>query len=257
MDMGLRDTVALVTGAGGNIGLAICAALKREGCHVVATDVTRPDDGGDFEWHDLDVTSEAGWQGVIDGIRQRHGRLDVLVNNAGIALMNPISETSVETWDRTMAINGKGVFLGMKHAQALLAETGQSRAGGSAIVNLASGAADKPAAFSIAYCSSKAAVRMATRVAAVEYGALKLPIRVNSVHPGVVASAMMDRILERYSGITGVAAGDLRQAVLASHPMGKYVEPDEVADAVVFLASTASRHTHGASIHVDGGHAAT
>lgn len=258
MAMDLAGTVALVTGAGGHIGQSTCKALHQMGVTVVATDVApAPADCPAKEWHSLDVTCANAWSALIERIRAGHGRLDILVNNAGIAPMGKLEDMTLDEWRRCQSINVDGVFLGMKAATPLMRESGARRRGGAAVINVASGAADRPAAFSSAYCTSKAAVRMLTRAAAVEFAALGYPIRVNSVHPGAVESAMMDRILERYSEITGgTPVAELRRGVIKGHPMGRFVEPDEVADAIVFLASGAARYVHGDALHVDGGYAA-
>lgn len=257
MDYGLQGTVALVTGARGNIGMATCAALRREGVTVIASDVgveeTAAADG--IEWQSLDVTSPADWARVIAGIEARHGRLDILVNNAGVAPTDRIDQMPVEAFRRAFDINVTGVFLGTQAACALMARSGELREGGSAIVNIASGAADKPAAFSAAYCATKAAVRMFTQATAVEFSALGYPIRVNSVHPGAVESDMIQSILARYSQLTNSSVEDLEAAMIKGHPMGRLVKPDEVADGVVFLASRAARFSHAAALHVDGGNA--
>ena len=258
MDLDLAGTVALVTGAAGNIGVATCKALQREGVTVIASDLgARPDGIPAADWLTLDVTSEESWSAAIEQIRARHGRLDILVNNAGIAPMSKLEDMSLADWRRCQSINVDGVFLGMKAALPLLRDSAGKRRSGAAIINLASGAADHPAAYSSAYCTSKAAVRMLTRNAAIEFSALGYKIRVNSVHPGAVESNMMDSILKRYSEITGgTPVEELYQGVLRSHPMGRFVTPDEVADAIVFLASDAARYVHGDALHVDGGHAA-
>lgn len=260
MDLGLDGTVALVTGARGNIGAATCAALQREGVHVIASDIGVDESAATadgLEWRALNVTSEADWTRVIAQIEATHGRLDILVNNAGIAPMDHIDAMPLADFRRAFEINVYGVFLGTQAAAALMAKSGTLREGGSAIINIASGAADKPAAFSAAYCSTKAAVRMFTRATALEFSALGYPIRVNSVHPGAVESDMMDAIYARYSELTGMSVADLNAAVVKGHPMGRLVKPDEVADAVVFMASTAARYSHAAALHVDGGNANT
>ncbi|MCW1384413.1 SDR family oxidoreductase [Novosphingobium sp. KCTC 2891] len=260
MELGLEGTVALVTGARGNIGVATCAALKREGVHVIASDVgvdeaAATDDG--LEWRALDVTSEDDWARVIAGIETRHGRLDILVNNAGVAPTDRIDAMPLSQFRRAFDINVAGVFLGTQAASELMAKSGALREGGAAIINIASGAADKPAAFNACYCATKAAVRMFTRATAVEFSALGFPIRVNSVHPGAVESDMLGAIVERYVQLTGSTADDLYAAMLKGHPMGRLVKPDEVADGVVFLASRAARYSHAAALHVDGGNANT
>lgn len=258
MELDLKNTVALITGATGNIGAAICEALGREGVKVIATDIMpAPAQPIGSEYRQLDVTSESGWQDLIAGIRADHGRLDILINNAGIAPMDRLQDMSLADWRRCQTINVDGIFLGLKHAIDLMCETGPKRRGGASIINIASGAADKPAAFSSAYCTSKAAVRMLTRTAAVEFGKLGYPVRVNSVHPGVVRSQMFDAIVERYSVITGgTPVDELHAAIKAGHPLGRYVEPEEVADVVLFLASGAARYVHGDALHIDGGYAA-
>lgn len=259
MELDLNGAVALITGANGNIGKAICDALGREGVTVIATDIAAaPPEPVGAEYRQLDVTSEAAWEGLIAAIRADYGRLDILVNNAGIAPVDKVEEMSLDGWRRCQTVNVDGPFLGIKHAVGLMRETGPKRVGGASIINLASGAADKPAAFSSAYCTSKAAVRMLTRCAAVEFGKLGYPVRVNSVHPGVVRSDMFTAIVERYSELTGgTPLEDLHAAIRATHPLGRYVEPDEVADVVVFLASAQARFVHGDALHIDGGHATT
>ncbi|MDE2410351.1 MAG: SDR family oxidoreductase [Sphingomonadales bacterium] len=260
MDLGLDGTVALVTGARGNIGVATCAALRREGMTVIASDfgVDEAQDIGDgYEWRSLDVTSAADWARVIAGIEADHGRLDVLVNNAGVAPTDRIDRMPPEQFRRAFDVNVTGVFLGTQAAAALLARSGALREGGAALINIASGAADKPAAFNAAYCATKAAVRMFTRATAVEFSTLGFPIRVNSVHPGAVESDMMDSILARYGELTGASRDELAAGIARLHPMGRLVKPDEVADAIVWLASRAARYTHAAAVHVDGGNANT
>jgi len=236
MDLGLDGTVALVTGARGNIGAATCAALRREGVIVVASDVGVDDadaPADDCEWLALDVTSPADWERAISAIEARHGRLDILVNNAGVAPTDRIDAMPVEQFRRAFDINVTGVFLGTQAASALMARSGALREGGAAIINVASGAADKPAAFNACYCATKAAVRMFTRATAVEFSTLGFPIRVNSIHPGAVESDMMDAIFGRYAELTGVPLSELVAGVAKGHPMGRLVKPDEVADAIV------------------------
>jgi len=253
MDLGLEGTVALVTGAGGNIGQSICRALAGEGVHVIATDLDPQACPGGFEALALNVTDEAQWQQVVEQVEQRHGKLDILVNNAGVAPTARIDEMPLSQFLQAMEINVAGVFLGTKACARLMAQSGTAREGGSSLINIASGAADKPAAFSAAYCASKAAVAMFTRATAVEFSALGYPIRVNAVHPGAVRSDMIDSILAKYQAITGAEPEQLLEGMKKVHPMGRLVEPDEVADAVVFLASRAARYTHASSLNVDGG----
>ncbi|SLK08851.1 SDR family NAD(P)-dependent oxidoreductase [Novosphingobium mathurense] len=255
----LQGAIVLVTGSNGDIGKAIVHLFEERGAKVIRSDLEAPSrssPGVDFIA--LDVTNEASWSKAISSIEERHGALDVLVNNAGIAPMTRMEDASLEQWRLCQQVNVEGSFLGLKTAAPLLARSGTRRDGGAAVVNLCSGASDKPTAFSAAYCVSKAAARMLTRVAAVEFSALAYLIRVNSVHPGVVESRMMDDILAKFSQISGGAPiDDLRKAVAAGNPMGRFVDPAEVAEAVVFLSSSAARFIHGDAIHVDGGYAAS
>lgn len=254
MENGLKGCVALVTGACGNIGQEIVQSLAARGATVVGTDIAanRP---VDVRHHD--VTSEEGWNAIVAAIRSEHGRLDILVNNAGIAPMARLDEMALEDWRRCQQINVESVFLGLKASVGLLAESGKLRRGGASVINIASAAADRGTAMSGAYCTSKAAVAMLTRVAAIEWPTLGHAIRVNSVHPGAVRSDMVDGILERYSAMTGgTPKAELEKAITVNMPMGRLVEPSEVADVVAFLASEDARFVHGTSVNVDGGYTA-
>lgn len=255
----MQGAIVLVTGSNGDIGKAIVRLFEERGARVICSDLEAPSGSSlGVDFMELDVTNEANWASAIATIEKRHGALDVLVNNAGIAPMARLEDASLEQWRLCQQVNVEGSFLGLKTAARLLARSGSRREGGAAVVNMCSGASDKPTAFSGAYCVSKAAARMLTRVAAVEFSALGYPIRVNSVHPGVVESRMMDDILKTFSQISGGApVKDLRKTVAAGNPMGRFVDPVEVAEVVVFLSSPAARFIHGDAIHVDGGYAAS
>jgi NAD(P)-dependent dehydrogenase (short-subunit alcohol dehydrogenase family) len=249
----LRSDVALVTGALGVIGRVIVETLRERGATVIVSDIL----SGPAGTLRLDVTSESEWTRAIDGIRRDHGRLDILVNCAGVAPMGRIEDTSLDEWRRCQATNVEGIFLSLKTAAQLLATSGRNRRGGASVINISSGAADRGAAWTAAYCTSKAAATMLTRTAAVEFAALGYAVRVNAIHPGAVESKMMDDIFESYSKIMGgVPVSELRHGLNARVPLGRLVDPAEVADAVAFLASPDSRFVHGTSIHVDGGYTA-
>lgn len=254
----LTGSVVLVTGAAGVIGHALISAFKQQGAQVIGADL-RSSDGPVLcdEWHALDVASEEQWSDTIAAVRRSFGALHVLINNAGLAPIGRLEDTSLAEWRRCQSINVDGAFIGMKTALPLLRESGAERVGGSVIINIASGAADRPASFAAAYSTSKAAVAMLTRAAAVELGQLGYPVRVNSVHPGSVSSTMMTSIAERFVEL-GVASSveDMEQAIASGAPMKRYVTPEEVADAAVFLASPQARFIHGEALHVDGGYAA-
>lgn len=244
----LAGLVALVTGAGGTIGAAICAILVEAGATVVATDILARDG-----IEALDVTSEASWQGVIDRVATRHGGLDILVNNAGVAPIGRIDELSLEDWRFCQAINVEGPLLGMKAALPLLARDGANRAGGASIINIASAAANRANALTAAYCSSKAALVMLSKVAAIEFATLGHPVRVNTVNPGAVESPMIDAIAQRYSALYGTPVDELAASMRSDVPMGRLTRADDVAEGVLWLASGASRFVTGTELHIDGG----
>ncbi len=246
----LDGRVALVTGAAGNIGQAVCDALRRAGADVHGTDLAA-DAARAIE--PMDVTCERDWAETIARVEARSGRLDVLVNNAGIAPMARIADTTREEWRRCFAINVESALIGMQVALPLL-RRGGDRPGGASIINIASAAANKPSPMAAAYCSSKAALVMLSRTAAVEFGRLGYGVRVNTVNPGAVESAMIDGIVARYSQILGGESEDaLKAAMRTDVPLGRLARPDDVADAVLYLASSASRFVHGSELHVDGG----
>lgn len=252
LDMNLEGLVAVVTGAAGNIGGAICKALTDAGATVHATDI-RGDAAQGLHAHD--VTSAESWAAVVEDIRARHGHLDILVNNAGVAPMGMLEETTLDEWHKCMAINVESVLLGMQSALPLL-RAAPERPGGASVINIASGAANLPTPMSGLYCTSKAAVVMLSKVAAIEFSRGNYGVRVNTVNPGVVESAMIDGILERYTKISGLPVDDLRASMKADVPMGRLAQPDDVADGVAFLASGAARYITGTELHVDGGRTA-
>lgn len=251
----LGGTVALVSGATGGIGRATCLALNEAGATVIATDLAASADiAGAKEYHPLDVTDQGAWQSVIAGIAAQHGRLDMLVNNAGISVTNSIADTSLAEFRKCMSINVEGVFLGTQAAQALLAKSGAERKGGASIVNLSSVGGLRGAAYMSVYCASKGAVKLFTKSAAVEFAMLHLPIRVNSVHPGGIDTGMMDTIYARYidAGLFPDEA-TARATVSAGHAMGRMGAPEEIASGIVYLCSPAASFMTGSELVVDGG----
>lgn len=257
MGMELNGAVALVTGAGGGIGRAICAALSGAGAHVVAADRRWPADAAPVagERAVLDVRDADGWAALMRDIRQRHGRLDVLVNNAGIPLVASIAETTLEQWRLCQSVNVEGTLLGMQAALPLLREAGADRPGGASIINISSVGGLRGAPFNAAYCTSKAAVLMLTKSAALEFCALGYPIRVNSVHPGAVGTAMIQDIINRYVELGSMASVEqATAAVNAMHPIGRQARPEEIAAGVLFLASPASSYMVGSELVIDGGY---
>jgi len=244
------DKVALITGASSGMGAAMARLLAREGARIAVADVLGEEgravvvdierEGGIARFLHLDVAEEAQWEAGMAEILGAWGRLDILVNNAGISgsATNDLYDTAL--WDRIMAVNARGTFLGVKHAVAAM------RAKGGSIVNLSSisGVVGQER-IHCAYNASKAAVRLLTKSVAVQEGPAR--IRVNSVHPGIMPPM-------RTSGAT---ADPVFRAKLLGHvPLGRPGEVDEVARAVLFLASDESSYITGAELHVDGGYLA-
>jgi len=237
----LNGKVALVTGAAGGIGGESARLLAAEGARVVVADlntqagsVLAAEIGGQFVA--LDVSDEAAWLQVIANIERDHGRLDVLVNCAGIFEMATIANTSEALFRRIVEINQLGVFFGMKSAAGLLA-----RDGGGAIVNLSSAAGLIGTPGTMAYAASKWAVRGMTKVAAAEFA--PLGIRVNSVHPGPIDTQMTRKLKSDF------AVFGQRPVV----PMARAGQPEEVARLVLFLASEQSSYCTGSEFVCDGG----
>ncbi len=240
--MSLERRTVLVTGGDGGLGRAIAKAVLDDGARaVVAADVRagEPDPayGDRVTPLELDVTSAASWATALASVERTFGRLDVLVNNAGITDRAGLLDLDPAAWERVVAVNQTGVFLGMQAAAPLLA-----RSGGAAIVNMASFAAHTGYK-AIAYTASKWAVRAMTQVAATELG--PLGIRVNSVSPGFVETPL-----------TRNAMG-LVERFASSTPIGRPCSPAEVAEAVVFLASGRSSFITGTDLLVDGGYCAS
>mgnify|MGYP001094121584 CR=1 FL=1 len=252
----MKDKVAIVTGGSVGIGRAACLRLATEGAAVAVTDIQ--DDGGaaavtEIEraggtarfWH-LDVSNEAEVRRVFSEVQEAFGGVDVLVNNAGISGVDkPTHEIEEQEWDRVIGINIKGVFLSTKHAIPLM----RTRGGGS-IVNLSSiyglvGAADLPP-----YHASKGAVRLMTKNDALLYAADG--IRVNSVHPGFIWTPLVEELGERSA--EGPEA--FRRKLDDLHPIGHVGEPDDVALAIVYLASDEAKFVTGSELVVDGGYTA-
>jgi NAD(P)-dependent dehydrogenase (short-subunit alcohol dehydrogenase family) len=259
MAITLEGSVALVTGAGGGIGGAICAALAEAGAAVVATDVTPPPAAQRLvgDWLNLDVTSPENWESVIADLRLRHGRLDILVNNAGIDIIEKFEDMTLDSWRKTQAVNVEGVFLGILKALPLLRESGPSRRGGASVINMSSIAGLVGADFNAAYCASKGAVRLMTKALALEFSSLGYKIRVNSVHPGGVNTNMVGSIFQSYVTLGVIDSAETAYNMsAAAHALGRMAEPSEIAAGVRFLASDEASYMHGAELLLDGGYTA-
>ncbi|MEQ9488499.1 MAG: SDR family oxidoreductase [Alphaproteobacteria bacterium] len=239
----LKDRVALVTGGTGGIGRAICTRMAKEGAHVYAADIAEPGEplpaGVTFLAHD--VTSEESARNVMDRVGIDHGKLDILVNAAGIEIEYTIEETSLEDWNRIFAINVTGTFLTSKHALPLM-----RAAGAGSIINFGSydGFIADPGL--AAYCATKGAVHALTRAMACDYGPEN--IRVNAICPGYVDTPMLQSFFQ--------GAGDiesLKDEVRRVHPLRRYGTPDDMANLVNWLAGDEARYASGQLWVLDGG----
>jgi len=234
----LRDKIVLVTGAAGAIGAAIAQTIEAEDGTAIRSDLA----GRGNVRHALDVTAESDWNRVTAVIAETSGRLDGLVNAAGIVAIGTVEDTDFTTWRRVMAINLDGTFLGCKYALPLL-----KRSGGS-IVNISSVSGLVGGHNLAAYNASKGGVRLLTKSVALHGARLKPQVRCNSVHPAFLEGPMVDDILAQ-TGRPEIARGQLARDI----PLGRLGEPAEVADMCVYLLSDESRFVTGAEFVIDGG----
>lgn len=249
MSLTVKDKVVVITGAAAGIGRGTAELFAQQGAKMVLTDLNLnglketaalvAKTGGETLIVEHDVTSEEGWIGVYNQAKEKFGGIDVLVNNAGIYIIAPVTEISVETWNRLMAINVTGVFLGAKHAVPLMKE----RNGGS-IINLSSVAGLVGASGHSLYGASKGAVRIMTKDLATELAPLN--IRVNSVHPTYVKTAMADYAQETL----GQTADELGRQLTA---LGRLADIGDISNIIVFLAAEESSYLTGAEFVIDGG----
>jgi NAD(P)-dependent dehydrogenase (short-subunit alcohol dehydrogenase family) len=237
--MRLQDKIAVVTGAAGGIGLATARRFAREGATVFAGDIafkTAETDGDGVRNRPLDVSDLDDWAGLVGEITQDVGGIDILVNNAGlVGSYDPLTDVDVDRWHSIIAVNQTGVFYGMRSVIPLM----RSRGGGS-IVNVSSiwGLVGAPGV--AAYQASKGAVTLMTKNAAMSYASDG--IRVNSVHPGLITTPMTD-------------AQDpaISEGLVATTPLGRAGRAEEVANAILFLASDEASYVTGSQLVVDGG----
>jgi NAD(P)-dependent dehydrogenase (short-subunit alcohol dehydrogenase family) len=243
----LTNKVALITGATGGIGQATAELFAHEDARLVVTDIAQDATeelaarlkatGAEVLAARLDVSSPENWSEVIELTRQRFGRLDVLVNLAGIVDWPGIEDTTLDSWERVIAVNQTGTWLGMKTAMPLLRASGNA-----SVINTSSVLGLVGSGAAAAYQASKGAVRLLTKTAAVEYATRG--VRINSVHPGVIATPMIQELLDEQ--------GD-QQPDIVRTPMRRAGSPAEVAPTMLFLAGDESSFVTGTELVVDGG----
>lgn len=236
--------VALVTGADGGIGSEVARRLMAEGATVYAADLAPVAPDPDPAWVPLmlDVRSEESWINAIAQVESGpSGRLDVLVNCAGIIRGMTIAEADLATWNTVLAVNATGTMLGCKHGLRAMKQ-------GGAIVNVSSGIVRRPQAFQLAYGASKAAVEYVTKATALHCGQAGNGVRVNCVQPGAIDSVML-----RGARPAALPEADYYRNIIARHPIGRLGTYEDIARAVLFLASDESSFTTGTVFSVDGG----
>lgn len=240
----LEGKVALITGAARGQGAAEARLFAARGAKVMLCDVLDADGektaaaiGTAAAYLRLDVTDEDSWRAAVEATVARFGKLNVLVNNAGIGLLGALKTMSVADYMKTIEINQLGVFLGMRSVAAAM-----KAAGGGSIINISSIAGLGGVVGGVAYCASKFAVRGMTKVAAMELGPDN--IRVNSIHPGGVMTNMLSD-----AGLTGAGA----DALFARTPLGRIAQPEEMATLAAYLASDDSSYSTGSEFVADGG----
>lgn len=255
----LDEKKVIVTGAAAGIGRAIATMLAHEGADVLLTDIDVEGGvatcaeivgaGRKAVFMEQDVSDENRWPEVIDSALKQFGRLDVLVNNAGIQISMPLATTSLEDWRRVFQINVEGVFLGTRCAMDAM----KSRGDGS-IINISSTMAMVASELNAAYCASKAAVTHFTKTAALDGSMGDARVRVNSIHPGVIATPMIEREIEDVAKERGHSNTDsVRKEWNELCPFGMG-EVEDIAYGVVYLASDEAKYVTGSEMIIDGGH---
>lgn len=245
----LEGKVALVTGAAAGLGEAAARRLAQAGATVVVTDIETGTGAavaasiGKAIFIRHDVTSEEDWAHAIAETETQFGRLDILVNNAGITLMGSIEEMDLAGFRRTLDIDLVGPFIGCQAALPLM-----KKGGGGSIVNIASIAGLSASANLVAYNAAKAGVTLMSKSIALHCANERTGIRVNSIHPGVIRTAMLEKVMSQVPNPEELMAG-----FVATHPIGHIGEPDDIAEMVLYLASDRSKFVTGAAMVVDGG----
>jgi NAD(P)-dependent dehydrogenase (short-subunit alcohol dehydrogenase family) len=245
----LAGKVALVTGGASGLGEAICRRYAFEGARVIVADIdvaageaVAGSLGGSARFLPLDVTNEANWRGVFANVRDTEGHLDVLVNNAGITTVGSVESLSLEDFRTMLDIDLIGVFLGCKHAIPLM------KGGTGSIINMASMCSVRAQHDLAGYNAAKAAVAHLTKAAALHYAHAKYGMRCNSIHPGVIVTPILEKVMAQVENREAIYAG-----WQALHPVGRMGRPEEVASLAVYLGSDESTFSTGGEFLIDGG----
>lgn len=254
----LDGKVAIVTGSAMGIGEATAILFAQEGAKVVVADISESEgkkvveeirkDGGEAFFFKLDVSKEADWQKVFEETIRAYGKVNILINNAGVSLGKTIEDTTLDEWNWLMGINATGVFLGTKYAILAMKDNGEN----CSIVNRSSIDGQIAEAGLFAYCASKGAVTILTKSAALHCGEQGYKIRVNSVHPAYVRSALTVKEAED----SGMTPEDYFIKVGKMHPIGYIGRPIDIAYADIYLASDESIFVTGSELTIDGGYTA-
>jgi 3(or 17)beta-hydroxysteroid dehydrogenase len=254
----VKGKIVLITGSASGIGKASALLLAKEGARVIISDINVPggrevarqinSEGGEAIFIKLDVTIERDWIKTVEKILTSFGKLDVLVNNAGITIVSSVEDMTLKDWRHVMSVNSEGVFLGTKYAVGLM-----KKSGGGSIINISSAAGMVGMNYSSVYCASKGAVRLFTKAAAFEFSKAvnNYNIRVNSIHPNAIDTPMLDRLDALFNSQAEV--NDMKTRIENSIPLGRRGKATEVAYAVLYLASDESTYSTGAEFVCDGG----
>lgn len=247
----VEGKVALVTGGASGIGRASCQTLAREGASVLVADIneeggrtTTENIGDSAVYRNLDVSREQDWEDAVAETIERFGRLDILVNCAGIGFSCHAEDIELEAWDRMVAVNLTGTMLGCKHCIRGIKRSD----GGGSIINISSVGGLVGTADLAAYCATKGGVTLLTKSVALDCAELGYGIRCNAIHPTYVDTEMLDPIAELVGSREAMAAAMVRNV-----PLGRLATPQDIANSVLFLASDESAMITGTAYLVDGG----
>jgi 3(or 17)beta-hydroxysteroid dehydrogenase len=260
----LENKVALVTGAGGGIGAAICHRLSKEGAFVIAADLNfgnarkvaeQVGQGGAAVLPiQLDVTNQLQWRSAVAETLRIAGGLDILVNNAGVAHIKPLEAVSADEWNADINVNLNGAFLGVKESLNAMRESAKRSQSGASIINIASVSALVGSPGMPAYSASKGGLRLFSKAIALDFAKRRYGIRVNSVYPGLIDTSLSTPLFESMRGANSNRdIESIRAEMIARYPIGRIGRPEEIAGVVCFLAGDDSSYMIGAELVVDGG----